>query len=105
MAAPKGHKQYGGRKKGTPNKVTAIAREAIARFVDYNTPRMQGWLDEIAADDDLGPMAAFNCVKDLLEYHIPKLGRTEHTGEDGKPIETLVRIGYIAPKEPGGSGT
>ena len=29
MAAPKGHKRYGGRTKGTPNKTTVIAIEAI----------------------------------------------------------------------------
>lgn len=29
MAAPKGHKRYGGRKKGTPNKINADVREMI----------------------------------------------------------------------------
>lgn len=29
MAAPKGHKRYGGRAKGTPNKVTASVKEGL----------------------------------------------------------------------------
>lgn len=29
MAAPKGHKRYGGRKKGTPNKLTATVKTAM----------------------------------------------------------------------------
>jgi hypothetical protein len=74
-----------GRPKGSPNRATSTAREAIALFVDENTPRLQGWLDEIAATK--GPDVAFRCVMDLLEYHIPKLARTEMTGKDGGEIE------------------
>ena len=70
-----------GRPKGTPNKVTANAREAIARLVDENSERLQEWLNQIAATD--GPKAAFQCLMDVLEYHIPKLARTELTGKDG----------------------
>lgn len=62
-----------------PNKATAAAREAIARFVDGNADKLQGWLEEIAADPKLGPMAAFRCFMDVCEYHVPKLARTETT--------------------------
>ena len=78
----------GGRKAGTTNKTTALAKEAIARFVDGNADRLQGWLDEIAADQ--GPAAAFKCFSDLLEYHVPKLARTEVTGVDGGPQELRI---------------
>ena len=74
----------GGRAKGTPNRATANAREAIARFVDGNAHRLNGWLDEIAAND--GPKAAFQCFSDLIEYHVPKLSRTEVTGKNGGPV-------------------
>lgn len=71
----KGGKREGaGRPEGSTNKATQAAREAIALFVDNNTERLQGWLDQIAADS---PEKAFNCVKDLIEYHVPKLARTE----------------------------
>lgn len=69
-----------------PNKATAKAREAIARFVDDNAERLQGWLDDIAKTD--GPKAAFACVLDLLEFHIPKLARTELTGKEGGELVT-----------------
>lgn len=78
----------GGRVKGTPNRSTALAREAIAQFVDNNSDRLQGWLDAIAADK--GPEAAFKCFADLLEYHVPKLARTEHTGSDNGPVKIEV---------------
>ncbi len=81
---PKG-KKYGGRRIGTPNKVTSNAKEAIARFVDGNADRLQGWLDEIAETD--GPKAAVTCFADFLEYHLPKQSRTEITGEGGGPID------------------
>lgn len=79
------HKQpRGGSRKGRPNKSTANAREAIARFVDGNADRLQEWLDQVAIKD--GPKAAFTCFTDLLEYHVPKLARHEHTGKDGGPM-------------------
>ncbi len=89
MAAPKGHKRYGGRQAGVPNRATTHAREAIASFVEGNVDRLNGWLDEIAQVD--GPKAAFSCFMDVVEYHIPKLARTEHTGKDGDAIKTETR--------------
>lgn len=82
-----------GRPKGVPNKATTTAREAIARFVDGNTERLQGWLDQIAAES---PEKAFNCVRDLMEYHLPKMARTEVTGKDGGPVQ----ISWPLPKTP-----
>lgn len=86
MGAPKGRpKPKGaGRVAGVPNKATANAREAIAAFVEGNVERLNAWLDQIAADS---PKDAFNCFMDVVEYHIPKLARTEHTGKDGGAIE------------------
>lgn len=73
-----------GRPKGVPNKATTNAREAIGRLIDSNAGRLQGWLDEIA--EDQGPEKAIKCFVDLLEYHVPKLARTEVTGKDGGPL-------------------
>lgn len=86
MARLPGTKKTGGRQKGVPNQATQNARHAIAAFVDANVPRMQAWLDEIAADPKHGPLAAFKCVQDVIEYHVPKLARTEITGKDGGAI-------------------
>lgn len=63
-----------GRPKGVPNKATAQAREAIALFVDENAYRLQEWLDRVAQDD---PEKAFNLFQSVIEYHIPKLARTD----------------------------
>lgn len=77
-----------GRPKGLPNKATANAREAVARLVDNNSERLQEWLDQIALTD--GPKAAYQCLLDILEYHVPKLSRVENTGKDG--AEPTLRI-------------
>ena len=77
----------GGSRAGIPNKATAAAREAIGRFVDGNAERLNGWLDEIYAAD--GPKAAFQCFADLIEYHVPKLARTEHVGDGGGPVRII----------------
>ena len=76
----------GGRVAGTPNKSTALAREAIAKFVDGNSHKLQEWLDEIAMNEKLGPKVAFDCFMQVCEYHVPKLARTEQVGDATQPV-------------------
>ena len=64
-----------------PPKASLAAREAIARFVEGNTERLQEWLNQIAEQD--GPKAAFQCFVSLIEFHVPKLARQELTGSEG----------------------
>ena len=89
-----------GRTKGRPNNATLQAREAIARFVDGNAHRLQDWLDDIAGGvpkpDAEGeyivapqPARAFELFQSVIEYHIPKLARTEHTGANGGAIRVV----------------
>ncbi len=85
----KPRKQTGGRVAGVPNKSTALAREAIARFVDGNSHKLQEWLDEIAMNEKLGPKVAFDCFMQVAEYHVPKLARTEHIGDDDQPVKVV----------------
>lgn len=89
MPVPKGTK-YGGRAKGTPNKATANAREAIARFIDGNADKLQKWLDEIYEQE--GAQAAFACFNDLVEYHVPKLARTEIQAPDGSALSLVIKL-------------
>ena len=79
----------GGRAPGSTNKATRQAREAIALFVDGNADRLQEWLDAIAADPKYGPAAAFDRFMGVVEYHVPKLQRTEHVGDGGGPVRIV----------------
>ena len=89
-----------GRPSGSPNKATTQARQAIASFVDGNAHRLTGWLDQVAQgvkteDPETGeeryivppnPAKAFDMFQSVVEYHIPKLARTELTGNDNQPL-------------------
>lgn len=94
MARPKGQPKLGGRAKGTPNKATQEARQAIATFVDGNAHRLTEWLDAVAEGDEANgikpnPGKAFELFQSVIEYHVPKLNRTEHTGENGGPVRIV----------------
>jgi hypothetical protein len=84
--APK--RQIGRSRKGIPNKATTNARAAIGEFVDNNSRRLQRLLDKIERTE--GPLAAWKCIMDLVEYHVPKLARLEHVGDKGGPIQMTV---------------
>ena len=66
----------GGRPKGSVSASTLNARRAIADFVDDNVDRLTGWLDAMAEKD---PKAAFDAFMSVVEYHIPKLARSDNT--------------------------
>jgi hypothetical protein len=92
----------GGRASGTPNKATNDARQAIASFVDGNAHRLTEWLDQVAngvkvvemeGDEPVekyvvppNPAKAFDMFQSVVEYHIPKLARMEHSGSDNQPL-------------------
>lgn len=81
-------KKTGGRKKGTPNKSTEVAREAIGKLVDENVVKFSGWIEEIYKEK--GAEAAMNAVTGLIEYHVPKLSRSELNHEGELSITTLL---------------
>tara|TARA_R100001086_G_C11786177_1_gene244964 strand:- start:436 stop:753 length:318 start_codon:yes stop_codon:yes gene_type:complete len=74
MAKHGGYRPNSGRKKGSVDHSTKLARDAIAEFVDGNADRLLEWLNQIAEDN---PKDAFNAFMSVVEYHIPKLARTE----------------------------
>jgi len=93
-----------GSRRGSPNKATQGAREAIAKFVDGNAHRLQAWLDDIAegvreppAEDGTpgkwlvppNPAKAFELVQSLIEYHVPKLSRAEVVTERKPPARVI----------------
>ena len=79
-----------GRPKGSPNKATAAVREAIAVFAEGNAHKLQEWLDDVAngvGGNRPDPAKAADLYLRAIEYHIPKLARTEMTGPDGGPVQ------------------
>ena len=100
-----------GRAAGTQNKITLTAKAAIAEFVDGNAHRLAGWLDQVANGrllmdkngkqvyDGQGnivyeirpnPEKAFNLFQSVVEYHVPKLARSEISGPNGGAIQTTM---------------
>lgn len=90
-----------GKPKGIPNKATQNAREAIAMFVDGNAHRLIEWLDSVASDVVINgvvvrkgdPAKAFDMFMQVVEYHVPKLARTENVGDNGGPVEYVLKWG------------
>lgn len=76
-----------GRPKGVPNRSTALVREAIARMAEDNADNFNKWLTDVAASS---PEKACDIYLKAIEYHIPKLARTEVTGKDEGPIQIAV---------------
>lgn len=88
------------RPKGSPNKATQAAREAIAAFVDANAHKLEGWLKAIAEGDPANdvkpnPVKAFELFQSVIEYHVPKLNRTEVTGANGGPVRQAIEMHIV----------
>lgn len=100
----------GGRVAGVPNKATQEARQSIAAFVDGNAHRLQEWLDSIAEGipqidpetdkptgkyiTDPNPEKAFALFQSVIEYHVPKLARSEiqPLDKDGNKADNVSKI-------------
>jgi hypothetical protein len=81
-------KKTGGRKKGTINKTTQTAKEAIAMVAEGlgGSKRMLGWAKEDPDNEKI-----------FWEKIYPKLLPLQVTGEGGKPLEVVSRIELCAP--------
>jgi hypothetical protein len=92
-----------GRPKGSPNRATADVRAAIAAFAEGNAHKLQDWLDRVAEGSEgvrPDPAKAADLYLRAIEYHIPKLARTEVTGQDGGPVEiSAIQIKLVKPNE------
>lgn len=85
MARQKGDgkgRQGGGRKKGTPNKITKEVRDMIQKFVENK------WDDFILAYDAIEkPSDKCYIMTSLLPFIAPKMASVEYKGE--VPVKTL----------------
>ena len=76
-----GTRDGAGRPKGSGNKNLEPIREAFREFVEHNLGKVQENFDELSDKDKL------YFILNFAEYCIPKLQRTELTGEGGGAIE------------------
>jgi hypothetical protein len=107
---PLGYKT-GGRKVGTPNRVTAETRQVIAYVVDQNIDKLSEWLISVAegvkvkkVDSSMNerdeyivppnPAKAFFLLHSLLEFHIPKLGRLE-VAKEAECLDSSANLGVF----------
>lgn len=76
----------GGRKAGTPNKVSKTARQVINEILDTNAPRFSKVMEEIYENDK--PLFAALYIK-MLPYVTPKLNSVDihDSKSDDKSIE------------------
>ena len=77
----KGRPKTGGRKAGTPNKITKEKREMIARFID------EEWEDFKTAFKKLTPGQKCNVMVNMLPFAFPKLAHIDY--KDNTPANTL----------------
>ncbi len=80
--AAKGGPKTGGRKAGTPNKVTKATRDLISKFVDDN---WQGFVDDYNKIEDKEKRCTI--MLQLLPFIAPKMASVEYKGEI--PVKTF----------------
>jgi len=73
----------GGRRKGTPNKVTADARNVFAQLLEANLDRAQELWNRVA---DENPLRALELLAKWGEFVIPKPVRVEATTVARPPL-------------------
>lgn len=76
---PAAPKRLRPRSSGSRREQRSIARvrSAMAKLLEDNADKYQGWLEEAAKEH---PLKALVLLKDLAEFYMPKLGRIEQTG-------------------------
>lgn len=82
-----------GRPKGLPNKITVEFRETVRKVLEDNAANVGKWLTQIAegeGDGKADPGKALDLLVKLAEFAAPKLARTEHTGEGGGPVKSII---------------
>lgn len=93
-ASTRKREKTGGRKAGTPNRVTAEFRDTVRLLLESNAQNVVRWLTLVAEGDGTklnkpDPAKALDLLAKLAEYAAPKLARTEHVGDGGGPVKIL----------------
>ena len=80
-----------GRLLGSKNKNTQLIREAYQQLTENNLVAMSEWISRVAEED---PAKAFDLMIKLSEFIIPKLARTELTGQNGDDLFKNLRFEF-----------
>lgn len=87
MVAKKGEvRNPGGRPKGAPNKSTMEFKEAVNKLINFATPKMVKWLEDVAEED---PGKALDHVYKFAQFGYPLLSRSE--GKQDLKHEIIIR--------------
>lgn len=92
MARMKGTPKTGGRKAGTPNKLTGTLKEFITNLIDQNRQQIE---DDIS---QLEPKERLSILERLMGYVIPK--QTKYDAPDFEKDTTVVIEMVDAPYKP-----
>lgn len=90
----------GGRTKGTPNKVNREFRETVRKMLDDNADNVGTWITQVAeghGENKADPAKALDLLAKLAEFAAPKLGRVEHVGNDGGPVQHSIAVQFVKP--------
>lgn len=84
-------KKFGGRKRGTPNRVDAALRAQFEQFLYYASDDILDLFERLKAEN---PKQALDAIKDYAEFVLPKLARTEQrlVDKDGNDKEMKIII-------------
>lgn len=92
----------GGRRPGSPNKATKEFRDTVTKLLSDNAENVATWLTEVATGgkdpSKADPAKALDLLAKLAEYAAPKVGRIEHTGEGGGPIDHSLTVNFVGAK-------
>lgn len=102
----------GGRAAGAPNKATSEGRAKFLKMFERLSPKTEKWIQdtaegiEVTKTDKDGnevtmkipgdPGRAAELVLRMAEFYVPKLARTEITGEDGEKLSVSIQINGVA---------
>jgi len=84
---PPGYPKSGGRKRGTPNKITPEKRAFLRAFIDRTRDEAFACWQQIK-----DPSKRFDLWLKASEFAYPKLGRLEHVGEGGQPLTFILDV-------------
>lgn len=105
MAPPKGHPRYGGRTKGTKNKVTSEARQVLQLLLDKRLPDLDQMIEdtwhgieiEKQMPDGSTVVGRLNANPEgagkltLAAYKLLHPPPVQVVGEDGGPLQIIVQ--------------